>query len=206
MLDVLIKSKTRRKLLGFLALNPTGRFYLRQIARELKESVHAVRMELQGFEKARLVDAENVGRFKFYSLNGEYPFAEELKSIVAKMKSSGFCEFKFTDFSRRRRLERNLKKVLKALIQKYKPERIVVFGSLAKGEVGPASDLDILIVKETNKRYFDRVSDVTKICDYDVGIDFLVYTPDEYDEAMKSNAFFKDEIIGKGRVIYERAA
>lgn len=206
MLDVLLKSRTRRKLLGFLALNPDGRFYLRQIARELKESVHAVRMELQGLEKAGLVDAESAGRFKFFSLNAEYPFIEELKSIVMKMKSNGFDEFKFTDFSRRNKLERNLKKVLKALVQKYRPERIIIFGSFAKGDVGPASDIDILIVKETNKRYFDRISDVTRICDYDVGIDFLVYTPEEYDEALKSNTFFKDEIIGKGKVLYERAA
>lgn len=206
MLDVLLKSRTRRKLLGFLALNPDGRFYLRQIARELKESVHAVRMELQGLEKAGLVDAENAGRFKFFSLNAEYPFIKELKSIVMKMKSNGFDEFKFTDFSRRNKLERNLKKVLKALVQKYGPERIIVFGSLASGVIGPASDIDILIVKETNKRYFDRISDVTRICDYDVGIDFLVYTPEEYDEALKSNTFFKDEIIGKGKVLYERAA
>lgn len=45
-----------------------------------------------------------------------------------------------------------------------------------------------------------------KICDYDIGVDFLVYTPQELIEAAVSNPFVRDEILSKGKVVYRAAA
>jgi hypothetical protein len=61
------------------------------------------------------------------------------------------------------------------------------------------------IVKETDKRFLERVKDVVKICDYDIGVDFLIYTPQELNEAGKVNPFVRDEIVSKGKVVYRAA-
>ena len=107
---------------------------------------------------------------------------------------------------RLQQLEQNLGRILDALKTHYQPDQVIVFGSLASGNVTETSDLDLLIVKNTNKRFFDRIREVVKICDYDIGVDFLVYTPKELTEAARSNPFVRDEILGKGKVVYRAAA
>ena len=103
-------------------------------------------------------------------------------------------------------LEQTLERILRALEAHYQPEQVIVFGSLASGHITETSDLDLLIVKETDKRFFERIKDVVKICDYDIGVDFLIYTPQELSEAAKVNAFVRDEILSKGKVVYRAAA
>lgn len=206
MIDIMITSRTRRKLLGFFILNPGQKFYLRQLAKEIDEAVHSVRMELALFKKAEFISETGLGRQKFYLLNENYPFIEELRSIIKKLKSSGFEEFNFTDHARRELLEENLERVKAVLISKYKPEKIILFGSLAVGKISADTDIDLLIIKDTQKSYNDRLREVTSICDYDVGIDFLVYNPDEFKEMIKNNQFVRNEIVKKGEVVYDKAA
>jgi predicted nucleotidyltransferase len=107
---------------------------------------------------------------------------------------------------RLQQLEENLSRILGALKTYYAPEQVIVFGSLASGNVTDTSDLDLLIVKNTDKRFFDRIREVVKICDYDIGVDFLVYTPQELSEAAIINPFVRDEILSKGKVVYRAAA
>jgi predicted nucleotidyltransferase len=104
------------------------------------------------------------------------------------------------------RLQENLSRILDSLREHYAPEQVIVFGSFASGEVSETSDLDLLIVKKTDKRFFDRIKEVVSICDYDIGVDFLVYTPEELREAAMTNAFVRDEILGKGKIVYRAAA
>ena len=106
----------------------------------------------------------------------------------------------------RQELQENLDRILEALKAHYHPEQVIVFGSLASGEIDEDSDIDLLIVKDTDKRFWDRIREVISICDYNVGVDFLVYTPDELSDAAKNNPFVRDEILLKGKVIYRAAA
>jgi predicted nucleotidyltransferase len=79
---------------------------------------------------------------------------------------------------------------------------VIVFGSLASGQITETSDLDLLIVKDTNKGFFEGIKEVVKLRDYDIGVDFLIYTPQELIEAAK----IRDEILTKGKVVYRAAA
>ena len=105
-----------------------------------------------------------------------------------------------------RELQANLDGILDSLRTHYHPEEVIVFGSMASGNVTEDSDIDLLIIKQTDKRFFDRIREVVSICDYDVGVDFLVYTPEELAEAAKNNPWVRDEILSKGKVIYREAA
>ncbi|MBI3391557.1 MAG: nucleotidyltransferase domain-containing protein [Nitrospirae bacterium] len=107
---------------------------------------------------------------------------------------------------RRERLEEALSKAVQVLAEKYKPERVVLFGSLATGEVNETSDLDLLIVKETPLPFFERLREVALLCGLDVGADLLVYTPGEVELALRENRFFREEILGKGREVYRAPA
>ena len=66
MLDTLITSKTRVKLLMKFFMNPGTRAYLRELASEFGESTNSVRVELNRLSIAKIISAENVGRTTEY--------------------------------------------------------------------------------------------------------------------------------------------
>jgi len=57
---------------------------------------------------------------------------------------------------------------------------MILFGSLANGDIREWSDIDLVIVKKSKKRFLDRIGDVIDLCSPRVGTDFVVYTPREY--------------------------
>ena len=66
MLEALISSKTRIRLLLRFFLNPESKSYLSELAEEFGESTNSVRLELNRFEKAGMLDSEYIGNKRFY--------------------------------------------------------------------------------------------------------------------------------------------
>lgn len=110
------------------------------------------------------------------------------------------------DTVRRKMLAESLDELLPILIEGYKPERVMLFGSLARGDVGEWSDLDLLIVKDTSEPFLERSREVALLCRALVGVDYLVYTPDELDEMIERGNPFLLEALKEGRTLYERHA
>jgi|SRR3990167_4772020 len=88
-------------------------------------------------------------------------------------------------------------------LKKDKPKAIILFGSAARGEAGEDSDLDILVIKDTNKDYFDRVREARAAVKSNVPLDIIVLTPKEASELPKKNSFFA-QILREGKVLYGR--
>ena len=84
MLNTLITSKTRLKLLLKFFLNPMSRAYLRGLAEEFGESSNAIRVELNRFEEAGLLDSEVSGNKKIFKANTHHPLFLDIQSIVKK--------------------------------------------------------------------------------------------------------------------------
>jgi hypothetical protein len=84
MLESLITSKTRIRLLLKFFLNPETKAYLRGLADELGESTNAVRVELNRLNKAGLLKSVSDGRTKLYWANPEHPLFPDIHSLVKK--------------------------------------------------------------------------------------------------------------------------
>ncbi len=84
MLESLITSKTRIKLLLKFFLNPETKAYLRSLAEEFGESSNAVRIELNRMHDAGLLDSESNGRTKVYYANKKNPLYQEIHNLVRK--------------------------------------------------------------------------------------------------------------------------
>lgn len=106
--------------------------------------------------------------------------------------------------NRRALLEAELARYVQILQEQYAPERILLFGSLASGEVGEWSDIDLVIIKETDQRFLDRVREVMSLLKPRVGMDILVYTPQEFARLSQERPFVRQEMLQKGKVLYER--
>ena len=84
MLDSLITSQTRVRLLLRFFLNPESTSYLRELAEEFGESTNAIRVELNRLEKAGLLESFESGRVKLYRANKKHPLFPEIQSMVRK--------------------------------------------------------------------------------------------------------------------------
>mgnify|MGYP001592356920 FL=1 len=98
---------------------------------------------------------------------------------------------------------------IKTLVDKLKPlnpERIILFGSMARGETRRDSDIDILIVKRTKKSPTDRVAEVLKLVWGNIPhIEPQILTPNEFKRAIAENRFFiTQEVLKYGKTIYEK--
>jgi len=85
MLDAIITSKTRVKLLLKFFMNTDTRAYLRGLADEFGDSTNAIRVELNRLTKAGLLESYPDGRTKIYQANIKHPLFPDLQSIVRKL-------------------------------------------------------------------------------------------------------------------------
>jgi len=101
----------------------------------------------------------------------------------------------------------NVEAVLQRLIDAYDPERVILFGSHATGAAERESDIDLLIVKETDRRPTDRRIEVERLLfDRRIPLDILVYTPQELRDLYAAGSPFVEDVIETGRVLYMRKA
>ena len=102
-------------------------------------------------------------------------------------------------------IKTELNKIVKQLVDAYRPEKIILFGSYAYGVPHQDSDLDILIIKKTSQPFIDRLVEVRKILtdpNRSVPFEPIVLTPEELNARLNIGDQFIDEIVTKGEVLY----
>ena len=97
-----------------------------------------------------------------------------------------------------------LKNIVHSIKRNYHPDKIILYGSLSLGKVRKGSDIDLVIIKETNKDPWERSEEVDRYIQHNVPIDILVYTPHEIEDRLQINDFFVKDFMEKGKVLYER--
>jgi predicted nucleotidyltransferase len=96
--------------------------------------------------------------------------------------------------------------VLEAL-RPYGAERIYVFGSVARGEADELSDIDLVIIKETDRPFLERLREVARLLPPDIGgVDILVYSPEEFSAMLADGNAFAETVVDEGRLVYDRQA
>jgi|SRR3989339_246869 len=97
--------------------------------------------------------------------------------------------------------------VVNRLIEYYKPEKIILYGSSSTESREKDSDVDLLIVKDTDRRLVERQIEVESILsDRLLPLDIIVYTPKEVRFLYSIGSPFIEEVMGKGRLLYMRKA
>ena len=97
-----------------------------------------------------------------------------------------------------------IKKITRQIVEKYKPEKIILFGSFAFGKPKASSDIDLLIIKKSKKRKVERVKEVLMKVKSEIPLEPLVYTPREIQERFDLKDFFFENIFKKGKLLYEK--
>ena len=102
------------------------------------------------------------------------------------------------------KLKATLEQILDTLLTQYQPEKIILYGSMASGDIHEWSDLDLVIIKDTDLTFFKKLKQVTLLSPVWVGVDYLADTPDEFAQMVADkNPFIVEDVINKGQVLYE---
>jgi predicted nucleotidyltransferase len=136
MLEALITSKTRVRLLVRFFLNPTMKAYLRQLADEFGESTNAVRVELNRLTEAGILESEANGNVINYKAKESHPLFPEIRSIVSKMTG--------------------LDSIIEWVIQRLgNVDFAYLIGDYAKGK--DTGIIDVILVGEIDKSYLTEL-------------------------------------------------
>ena len=161
MLDTLITSKTRVKLLLKFFLNSDARAYLRNLEAEFGESTNAIRLELNKFEKVGLLKSEVKGNKKLYAANIDHPLFNDIHNIL--LKTIGFDQI----------LERVVRKLGNV-------DKVYATGDFANGTDN--SIIDILLVGDKlNREYMQRLVTKTEMM-IKRKIRYVVFSISEFEE------------------------
>ncbi len=172
MLEALITSKTRIKLLLKFFLNSSSTGYLRSLEPEFGESTNAIRQELNRFEKAGLLIAKTDGNKKIYHANVKHPLFPEINSLL--MKYVG------------------LDTIIDKVVNKIgKLQSVYLVGALAKGNDSKIIDL-WFVGDDIDKNYLlELVEKVEGLLERKIR--YLIISLKELDEFLKSKS--KNEML-----------
>ena len=132
MLEALISSKTRVKLLTLFLLNPGREYYVREIVRMTEENMNAVRRELANLESFGLISGTKKGNQQYYTVNRDFFLYEDLQKIL--LKTEGVA------------------RVIKEKLADLKTiDCMFIYGSFATGKAGAKSDIDLFIVGDVDE-------------------------------------------------------
>jgi predicted nucleotidyltransferase len=133
-------SRTQQAVLGLLFARPGERFSLGEIVAAARKGTGAVHRELGRLADAGLVTVLASGRSKLYQANPASPVFTELSGLMAKLSGAPVLRSPAAAYA----VEPSPAK-LAALCRKYHVRRLGMFGSAARGEAAPESDVDLLI-------------------------------------------------------------
>ncbi len=134
MLDTLVSSKTKIKLLLKFFLNSSNTAYLRNLESEFGESTNAIRIELNRFEESGLLNSYSEKNKKIFKANTKHPLFPEINSIVRKYIG--------------------LDKIIDQVVSKLgEPEKVWLVGNFARGL--DSNTIDLKISGNVNKAYLN---------------------------------------------------
>ena len=101
--------------------------------------------------------------------------------------------------------EQEIKRVAARLGKAADAQQVILFGSHARGEAGENSDVDLMIIAESDLPRFKRSRKLYKqLQPYPFGMDLVVYTPREIERGKKSHVSFVSAVLREGKTLYVR--
>ncbi len=93
--------------------------------------------------------------------------------------------------------------VVREIAEKFKPQRIILFGSYARGDPRPESDVDMLVIMDTPLKEVQQAIQICHQIEYRFGLDLIVHTPKRLAERVRMGDSFLRDVLEEGKVLYE---
>ena len=107
---------------------------------------------------------------------------------------------------RKRIPQKAIDQVVEQIVEMFKPQKIILFGSYARGNPRPESDVDMLVVMDTKLREVQQAIQICQQIEYRFGLDLIVHTPKKLMERTKMGDWFLRDVLKEGKVLYESSS
>ena len=107
---------------------------------------------------------------------------------------------------RKRFPQKAIDQVVEQIVEKFKPHKIILFGSYARGNPRPESDVDLLVVMDTTLKESKQSLEIRRYLDVMFGMDLIVHTPKRLKERVEMGDSFLRDVLKEGRVLYESSS
>jgi predicted nucleotidyltransferase len=104
---------------------------------------------------------------------------------------------------RKRIPQRAIEAVVSQIAKKFHPEKIIMFGSYARGNPRPESDLDLLIILDEMPNERRKSLEIRHFLGVGFGLDLVVHSPENLRQRLEWGDSFLQEIVQTGKVMYE---
>jgi predicted nucleotidyltransferase len=181
MLETLLGSRLRAKVLGWLFSHPDERYFVRQLTALVKEDSTNVSRELARLEKTGILVKNTEGKQKYYQANRQSPIFNELHGLI--LKTVGVADI-----------------IKKALEPRIADIRLAfIFGSVAKRAEDRFSDIDLLVVGDIT---FGEVVDLILTAEGALNRELnpVVYTLAEFNKRLSENHYFIRDILSGDKI------
>lgn len=179
MIDILFKSKIRQKILSRFFADESRKFYINEMARLVNTTQGTCRRELNRLVDMGVLTTSKEGNLLYYHVNKQNPLYREFSTIIQKTIG--------------------IEAKLKSALQDFRGISFAfIFGSYAKREFRPESDIDVVIIGIIEEGSLVRVfKDVEKAIGRE--INYHIYTGKEFKNKLRTDSFIKNII--KNRII-----
>lgn len=99
--------------------------------------------------------------------------------------------------------ESQIQAVVSQIVEKFHPEKIILFGSYAEGNAREDSDVDLLVVLPFEGHPAWKAGEILNSIKRRFALDLIVRTPETLKQRLEWHDFFLMEITEKGKVVYE---
>ena len=107
---------------------------------------------------------------------------------------------------RKRIPQKAIDQVVEQIAEKFKPQKIILFGSYARGNPRPESDVDLLVVMDTPLKESRQSLEIRRYLDVMFGMDLIVHTPKRLKERVDMGDWFLRDVLKEGKVLYESSS
>ena len=181
MLETLLGSRLRAKVLGWLFSHPDERYFVRQLTALLKEDSTNVSRELARLEKVGILVSFTEGRQKYYQANRQSPIFNELHGLM--LKTAGVADI--------------IKKALEPRVADI--ALAFIFGSVARRAEDRLSDIDLLVVGDIS---FGEVVDLVSTAEEALSRELnpVVYRLTEFNKRVSEDHYFVRDILSGDKI------
>jgi predicted nucleotidyltransferase len=95
-----------------------------------------------------------------------------------------------------------LRAVVKRILSVIRPEKVILFGSAARGNIGPDSDIDVLVVAKVSSRRRTAQKIYSSLVDVGISVDVVVVTPADVERYRDSVGTILEPALREGKVLF----
>ena len=108
------------------------------------------------------------------------------------------------DLGRSKEIYRRIDEYKLEVIRRLNPDKIILFGSFARGDINEGSDVDLIVVADWKENFLDRINVLLRLNKFKIPLEPIGYTKKEFKTMIKNGNPFILQVLKEGKILYQK--